>query len=120
MNNNYIPLLPNNHIKFIKKEEKKENKYTNNELKIFELYKNIRNNKFKSWLNSPLKNKEVSSTGKYKGTYIYDNDSIVTKQQFVNKFLHDIVVLLDKNFYTIDNNKQFRDEIASFIYKQSK
>ena len=51
MNNNYKPLLPNNPIKFIKKEK---TKHTHNELKINELYKNIRNIKFKSWLNSPL------------------------------------------------------------------
>lgn len=114
---NYKPLLPNNPIKFIKKEEKK---YTNNELKILELYKNIRNNKFKSWLNSPLKRKEITSTGKYKGSYIYDNDSLIEKRHFINKFIENVELLLNKNGYQIDNNKQFRDEISSFIYRQSK
>ena len=117
MNNNYKPMLPNNPIKIM---EKKETKCTHNELKISELYKNIKNNKFKSWLNSPLQNKEISLMGKYRGTYIYDNDTIVKKKQFIYKFLDDITVLLKKNGYEIDNNKQFRDEIASFVYRQSK
>tara|TARA_Y100001970_G_C14166827_1_gene821786 strand:+ start:640 stop:993 length:354 start_codon:yes stop_codon:yes gene_type:complete len=117
MNNNYKPMLPNNPIKFMKK---KNTTYTPNEYKINELYKNIRNNKFKSWMNSPLQNKEISLRGKYKGSYIYDNDKVIKKKNLVYQFLEDIKMLLNKNGYEIDNNKQFRDEIASFIYRQSK
>ena len=29
-------------------------------------------------------------------------------------------MLLNKNGYDINNNKQFKNEIASFIYRQSK
>ena len=117
MNNNYKPMLPNNPIKFIKK---KDSTYTENETNICKLFDSIRNNKFKSWLNSPLKSKEVTSRGKYKGSYIYENDYVINKRDFVNQFIEDIQSLLKKNGYSIDNNKQFRDEIASFIYRQSK
>ena len=56
-----------------------------------------------------------------KGTYIYDEqDNIVVKKQFLSKFLHDLNLLLNKNGYSINNNKLFRDEVATFIYKLSK
>tara|TARA_B100000795_G_C22457911_1_gene308132 strand:- start:18 stop:368 length:351 start_codon:yes stop_codon:yes gene_type:complete len=116
MNNNYKPMIPNNPIKFIKREEKEEKEdYINSEL-----HEKIINNNFKLWLESPLQNKEISFNGKYRGADIYDNCLIVQKKQFINKFLHDIEELIVTNGYEINNNKQFRNEIASFIYKLSK
>jgi len=125
MNNNnwitptYKPIFPNKTIKTITK--KKEDKYSDKEYRIQKLFDSIRNNKFKSWIDSPLKNKVMSSLGKYKGTYIYDDeDNIVVKKQFLSKFLHDLNLLLDQDGYSINNNKLFRDEVATFIYKLSK
>ena len=117
MNNNYKPMFPNNPIKLIKK---KDITYTENESNICKLFENIRNNKFKLWLNSPLKSKEITHRNKYKGSYIYENDHVIKKRHFVNQFIEDVELLLKKNGYSINNNKQFRDEIASFIYRQSK
>jgi len=124
MNNNnwitstYKPLIPN---KTIKPFPKKENNYSQNELQMKKLFVTIRNNRFKSWLDSPLENKEFSIHRKYKGVYIYDDEhDIVKKKQFLTKFLLDFNLLLEKNGYSIDNNKLFRDEIATFIYKLSK
>ena len=125
MNNNnwiiptYKPIFPNKTIKTFTK--KKEDKYSDKEYRIQKLFDSIRINKFNSWIESPLKNKEMSNRGKYKGTYIYDDeDNIVLKKQFLSKFLHDLNLLLHKNGYSINNNKLFRDEVATFIYKLSK
>ena len=120
MNNNYKPLIPNKTIKFIKKEKKT---YTDDK-KIGELFRNIREDKYQSWLNSPLQEKNVYlSFGKYKnkGSYIYnDDDNIVTKKDYINRFIYNLEKNIDKNGYTINNDKLFRDTIASYIYRLSK
>lgn len=120
MNNDYKPMLPNNKIKILKSKRKE---YKNDE-SLNELFSNINKHRFQNWLNSPLKEKEIYlSFGRYKrrGYYIYNtNNEIVTKKHYITRFCNDMKKILEENKYTINNYKQFRDDVASFIYRFSK
>ena len=68
----------------------------------------IINKKFNIWLSNPLQQNNE---------YIYDKDILITKDIFINNFIFELEKVLDGCL--IKQNKEFRDEIASFIYKYS-
>ena len=41
------------------------------------------------------------------------------KKTYVYEFINNLTGILNKHGYSINNNKQFRNTIASFIYKNS-
>ena len=117
MNNNYIPLVPGKSIKLIKKEDKKPQP---EDIKMKKLFESLQNNRFQSWLDSPLKLKTISKNGKYRGTYFYDDEGdVVSKKIFVTNFIVRLKNIIEENGYSINNNKLFRDTVASYIYKLS-
>ena len=82
-----------------------------------------KNKKFISWLNKPLKRKlpTYSNNEKYyESSLVYYEDNIVKRKVFVNNFIEQLNSIVIDNDYIINNNKEFRDEIACFIYKYSK
>ena len=60
-----------------------------------------KNNKFHEWL------------------YLNDHNQITNNDKIL-LFINDIELLIKKNNYFINDEKLFKDEIASFIYKNSK
>jgi hypothetical protein len=48
------------------------------------------------------------------------NDDDVSNENFIIWFIDDIIKVLDHYKYEITNEKIFKDEIASFIYRLSK
>ena len=123
-NNNYKPLLPNHKLKFFKSSQKFESdNYKTNTNKSFSIFENNEKNNFQTWLNSPLQEKVPTLLHrqiKYRKRYIYDkNDNLVTKRKYVSSFINQFEELLEKNKYQINNKKEFRDTISSFIYKLS-
>jgi hypothetical protein len=60
-----------------------------------------KNNKFHNWLS-------------------LNDHNYVTNDEKIQLFIKNIEMLTKKNGYTINNEKLFKDEIASFIYKTSK
>ena len=68
----------------------------------------LMNKNFNTWLSKPLQQE---------GEYVYDNDILITKDIFVNNFIFELEKVLGDCL--IKQNKEFRDEIASFIYKYS-
>jgi hypothetical protein len=61
---------------------------------------NNRNMNFHKWLNKK-------------------NDSGFTNNSILNQMCNDVASVITDNNYTIDNKKELRDEIASFIYSLS-
>ena len=116
---NYKPLVPNNPLKFVNLRSHKpliRNQVINRTFS--------ENSKFKLWLDSNLLEKKSfinRNTINYKGEKIYDNDlEVVTKKKYIVNFINKLNNLLEENNYKINNNKEYRDTIATFIYKNSK
>lgn len=117
MDNTYKPLLPNNKIKTFR-----INTDDNNcqEKRIHKLFSDIKNNKFQIWLNSPLKERYINNNGKWSGKYMYNNNNdVISVKSYVNEFIKNLTALLSENDHSINNNKLFRDTVASYIYKLS-
>ena len=120
MNNNYKPLIPNSKIKTFKSKIKD----SPGDSAISELQDSIRNTRFHSWLDSPLHEKDHMvqfNQIKYikKRMYTEDGEEI-TKKIYVSEFINNLTGILNKYGYSINNNKQFRNTIASFIYRNSR
>ena len=120
--NNYIPLIPNHKLKFFDSSKKYESdKYNTN--KSFSIFNNNKEIHFENWLNSPLDQKVPTLLHrqiKYRKCNIYDNnDNLITKRKYVSSFINQFEELLEKNNYKINNKKEFRDTISTFIYKLS-
>jgi hypothetical protein len=122
--NNYKPLLPNHKLKFFDSSKKYESdKYKTNTNKSFSIFNNNKEINFENWLNSPLHEKVptlLHKQIKYRKRNIYDNnDNLITKRKYVSSFINQFEELLEKNNYKINNKKEFRDTISTFIYKLS-
>ena len=86
--------------------EKRENQYTNitkndklyNHLSL--LKKQQKNNKFQNWLNMRTE---------------YD----LKHKTLISEFCNDILKTVSSSNFTIGNEKQFKNEIATFIYQLS-
>jgi len=117
MDNTYKPLLPNHKIKTFRVNT--EDKYGEGE-RMYKLFSDIEKGKFQIWLNSPLKEKYINNRGKWSGKNMYNNnDDVIPVKSYVNEFITLLTGLLEKNGHTINNNKLFRDTVASYIYKVS-
>ena len=117
MDNTYKPLLPNHKIKTFRVNT--EDKYGEGE-RIHKLFSEIKQNNFQIWLHSPLKEKYINDRGKWSGKNMYNNDNeVITVKSYVNEFITLLTDLLEKNGHSINNNKLFRDTVASYIYKVS-
>lgn len=69
----------------------------------------LKNEKFREWLKEDVVKKyDFHSVKNYKNIDI------------INKYICDILDLLKKNKYTITNLKEFKDEIASYIYNNNR
>jgi len=48
------------------------------------------------------------------------NGYIFKKKDYIDNFMNDIEDLILSNGFVINNDKEFRDEMASFVYRYSK
>ena len=120
MDNNYKPLIPHSKIKTFRSKIKR----SPGDLTISEIQYSINNSKFHSWLDSPLHEKDYIvqfNQIKYKKKRMYTDDGEeITKKTYVSEFINNLTGILSNHGYSINNNKQFRNTIASFIYKNSR
>jgi hypothetical protein len=123
MNNNYIPLVPNSKIKFFKSSLENTLENTLENKTIRDTYYNTINQRFNSWLESPLYEKDhiiQFNQIKYKKKLIFNEDGgVVKKNVYIIHFINTLTDVLNKKGYSINNNKQFRNTVTSFIYKNS-
>tara|TARA_B110000444_G_scaffold240461_1_gene255822 strand:+ start:275 stop:544 length:270 start_codon:yes stop_codon:yes gene_type:complete len=81
------------------------------------------NKKFISWLEEPLERKYYTYSNnnkKIEKKRICLNGYIFKKKDYVDNFINDIEDLILSNGFIINKDKEFRDEMASFVYKYSK
>tara|TARA_Y100000816_G_C26082720_1_gene570903 strand:+ start:307 stop:573 length:267 start_codon:yes stop_codon:yes gene_type:complete len=81
-----------------------------------------KNKNFNDWLKDYITTTKPSysnNTKKMNKSLLYHNNNLVEKKTFVNNFVDELTTLVTSNGHTINNDKQFRNEIASFIYKYS-
>lgn len=71
--------------------------------KLQELREKQRNDDFHTWLN-----KKVDSC-----------DDAFTNKDIIKNYIYELTDFLKFNNYKIKNDKQFKDEIASYIYNNS-
>lgn len=122
--NNYKPLVPNNKLKFFDSSKKYESDhYKTNTNNSFSIFSQMKETKFNDWLDSPLYEKIptiLHKQIKHRKCYIYDNDdNLITKRKYVSSFINQLEELLEKRDFQINNKKEFRDTISTFIYKLS-
>lgn len=82
-----------------------------------------KNKKFTSWLEESLtKNYNTYSNNnkKIEKQNVCFNGYILKKKNYVDIFINDIEDLILSNGFIINNDKEFRDEMSSFVYKYSK
>lgn len=81
------------------------------------------NKKFTSWLEDPLKRNYCTYSNnnkKIEKRNVCLNGYIFKKKDYVENFINDIEDIVISNGFIINNDKEFRDEMASFVYKYSK
>lgn len=82
-----------------------------NVISLFESINNIKYNKkqlkFKEWLNS--------------GVFLddYNENDYITNLDRVNDFTNSIISIIKENGFVIKNERNLKNELASFIYKLS-
>jgi hypothetical protein len=72
-----------------------------------------RNMSFESWLNSPVTYNDCTYNSILSGKEY-------THQIFIQEFIRDLEQVIDKEGYGIIDGKQFKNEIATFIYRLSR
>jgi len=80
------------------------------------------NKKFLLWLEEQLEKNYYTYSNNNKNIEkerIYLNGYILKKKDYVDNFMNDIEDLILSNGFVINNEKEFRDEIASFVYRYS-
>ena len=106
--------MQNNVWKINKAEDKKQEQEKTDEYKpdmrLKKLWESLEENKrqhrhkkFQNWLNK---------------SYNY-SDNEVYVEDILNNLCKDVFQLVKRNGYTISNEKQLRNEIATFVYKES-
>ena len=92
-----------------KEEEKKEDEYKP-DTRLKNLWKSLEENKrkekhrkFQNWL---------------KNEYEY-NENYISVEEILRRFCKDVFKLINNNGYKISDEKQLRNEIATFVYKES-
>jgi len=80
------------------------------------------NKKFLLWLEEQLEKNYYTYSNNNKNIEkerIYLNGYILKKKDYVDNFMNDIEDLILSNGFVINNEKEFRDEMASFVYRYS-
>jgi len=73
---------------------------------------------FKSWLNSPVM--EVNGRNNIDNVRIFDNGDMYTHNDFIVNFIDGLLHIIHSTGHNIEHEKQFKNEIATFIYRLSK
>lgn len=79
--------------------------------KIYNYVTSPRKISFQQWLDEPVCDYEKPWT-RY--------GDFFTHKHFIIDYCHDLLDIISKNNYSIKNEKQFKNEIATFIYRLSK
>ena len=79
--------------------------------KIYNYITSPRKISFQRWLEEPVCD--------YEKEWCRYGD-VFTHKQYISEYCNDLLDKLSKNNYTISNEKQFKNEIATFIYRLSK
>ena len=79
--------------------------------KIYNYITSPRKITFQQWLEEPISNFSENLT-KYGNLY--------THNQYISDYCHELLSVVYKNNYTITDEKQFKNEIATFIYRLSR
>jgi len=67
---------------------------------------------FKSWLASPVMDAD--------GPRMFDNGDVYTHNDFVLNFIDGLIGVIYSTGRSIEDEKQFRNEIAVYVYRLSK
>ena len=74
---------------------------------------------YKKWLLSPVMELSEDDSSVYKKVYLRDGDYF-THKDFIYYFTKDLIDVLFEAGFNIENEKEFKREVAIFIYRLSK
>jgi len=74
---------------------------------------------FKAWLRSPVMDASDSNDGNYK-KHTCINGDWYTHNDYILDFIDGLMRVIHASGYNIENEKQFKHEIAIFIYRLSR
>ena len=102
-------------------------KYINNDKKMYEFFlkleqirKNEKNRKFNKWLNTTIDYNNHYYDEFHDELRGWSDTNVISIKSIINNFIVDLKKIITRNNYTINNENKFKDEIASFLYKESK
>lgn len=73
---------------------------------------------FKSWLSSPVM--ELDNRNDINYAYTFDNGDRYTHNDFILHFINGLFRVIRSAGYNIEDEKQFKNDIAIFIYRLSR
>ena len=73
---------------------------------------------FQSWLGSPVM--EIDNQNDIDYVRTFDNGDRYTHNDFILNFIDDLLHVIHSAGYNIEDEKQFKNEIAIFIYRLSR
>uniref|UniRef100_A0A6C0C5D4 Uncharacterized protein n=1 Tax=viral metagenome TaxID=1070528 RepID=A0A6C0C5D4_9ZZZZ len=74
---------------------------------------------FDEWLRTPVMDSGEPGDTTYRKC-VCENGEWYTHQDFISNFLDDLVHIIHSSGYNIENKKQFKNEIATFVYRLSR
>lgn len=113
------------YLKSKKISQENNKKHIHNDIKMYEFFlkleqirENEKNRQFNKWLNTTIdyNNYDEINNEVYGGSDI----NVINIKSIVNNFIIDLKKIITQNNYIINNENTFKDEIASFLYKESK
>ena len=116
-----------NYLKSKKISQENNEKYIHNDKKMYEFFlkleqirENEKNRKFNKWLNTTIDYNNYYYDEFHDELRGWSDTNVISIKSIVNNFVIDLKKIITQNNYTINNENKFKDEIASFLYKESK
>lgn len=115
------------YLKSKKISQENDEKYIDDDKKMYDFFlklekirENEKNRQFKKWLNTNIDYNNYIYDEINDELYGWSEKNIISIKSIVNNFIIDLKNIITQNNYTINDENKFKDEIASFLYRESK
>lgn len=115
------------YLKSKKISQENDEKYIDDDKKMYEFFlklekirANEKNRQFNKWLNTNIDYNNYTYDEINDELYGWSENNVISIKSIVNNFIIDLKNIITQNNYTINDENKFKDEIASFLYRESK
>ena len=89
-------------------------------LKLEKIRENEKNRKFQKWLNTNIDYNNYHYDEINDKLVGWSDSNVVRIKSIINNFILDLKTIIAENGYSINEQNKFKDEIASFLYNESR